>query len=410
MLAVLVAEISTGTLLSAHAQEGSTSEGIQRVLDERAKAVGTRDEPSFLSTVDESATEFFRAQQSWIRRISSIPIVDYSLRVDLDESPELTRKRDIDRWGPDTRVVVVEERFKIQGFDRLGALNVHFFTFTSNGGDALRISSDSDVSDFGLNSARQPWDFGDVISTTSERFMVVTHPGDSDFATTLLGLAESAMEEVDRIWRSDWHKRVVVFVPANRQELEKLLDTTVDVSNFVAFAASAVNRREGWEPGSARIILNRENFAKFSAQGQRAVFAHELLHVATREASGPFVSLSVEEGLAQLAEPLGSVATPSLRRQVARGEFKGTLPEDVDFVSGSGDDISLAYQTSFSALEFLRKKLGEQRLVEFYEKLGSARMEPGTARFHLDRILREVPGLGLQDFEREWAASVRDGN
>lgn len=380
---------------------------VQTLLDNRAQAVRNRDRPAFIAGIDPSSGSFAQAQGLWFDRIGAIPLADYSLRLDLDEAPDLTRAQDRKRYGIQVVVAVVEERLRIDGFDRAPLYNRQFLTFVKRDRGWV-IASDSDVADLGLKSSRQLWDFGEVQIQRSEHFMLVLHSSESSLASALLPLAEQALTDVERVWKRDWNHQVVVYLPANGQELEEILDVSVDVNNFVAFATSSVDRREGWVPSAPRIVVNLNNLRRYTPGGQRSVFSHELLHVATRDASGPFVNLMIEEGLAQLAEPGGAAELARVRRR-ASDDGALRLPQDSEFVSGGGPEIEFAYDRAHSALDYLQRKFGIDKVSEFYALLGGARIEPGTTDYHLDRSLQAVFGVTQAGLEQQWIADLRSG-
>lgn len=383
----------------------STRSEVQALLDVRSAAVRARDKGAFLTTVDPRAADFSAAQQLWFDRAAVVPLQSYALRLDLDEAPEFTRKRDLQKHGSQALVALVEERFQIQGFDDHPSLNTLFFTFTRDGNRWV-ISSDSDLEDLGLFSSRQPWDFGPVNLETSEHFMLITHPADSGSASTLLARAEAALPGVERSWTTPWPKRVILFVPGSQRELEKILDATFDVSNFVAVAVSTLDLDEGWHPVT-RVIVNPTNFLKRTPEAQTTILTHELVHVATRPASGPFLTSLVEEGIAQLAESDRTETAFLTTRSPLRSNFDGSLPEDSDFFTGGGASIRRSYAEALSAISYIFDRYGLEKLGAFYKALGAARIEPGTTRYHLDRSLRSTLGVSLVDFERQWAAAVR---
>jgi hypothetical protein len=372
---------------------------IQALLDKRAKAVLQRDKEAFISTIDGADAKYKRAQSLWFDRFKSVPLAGYLLEVDADETPDLTRSRDRAKYDAPIRIALVQERFRIEGFDEIYSLHNQFLTFIKRDSGWL-IATDADLEDLGLNSSRQPWDFAEIQIKTSPHFMLVFHPQNADLADGLLASAEQALPGVDRVWKSQWSKKVAVYVPASTNELEKLLDATIDVDNFVAFAIASVDRKEGFANASPRVILNPSNFLRFTQAGQQTILSHEFLHVATRGASGPFVNLMVEEGYAQLAEGSGGAALAQVGRR-ARTQKVG-LPEDLDFVSGGGPSIGFAYLRAFSAFEFLQSRFGAEKVTQFYKDLGSRRTEPGTAFYHLDQSLQKTLGLTRAQFEEQW--------
>lgn len=379
---------------------------LQELADARSAAVKARDREAFLATVDPAAADFVAAQGSWFDRQSALGIEGYSLKVDLDEAPEFTRARDRDRYGRQVVIAGVEERFRITGFDEHPALGALFYTFVRRE-DRWLIANDTDLEDLGLFTARQPWDFGPVSVLTSEHFIVVCHPEDVEPAGRMLDIAEAALPGVARVWTQPWAGRAVIVIPATPSELSRLLDATFDVSNFVAVAASSVDLDEGWNPVT-RVIINPDTFLRRTRATQIRIMTHELVHVATRQASGPFVTSFVEEGIAQLAEseqlPRLSQAAPGLR-----SGFDGTLPEDFEFFSGGGAAIRRSYLKALTAAIYINERYGIAKFNDFYAALGSARIEPGVASFHLDRAMQSALGLSLAEFVRAWGGAVRSG-
>lgn len=402
---ISIVALALAVSLPAPAQVRSRSSEIQRLLDERAAAVIRGDGDAFLATVDPASEGFRTSQRDWFERIRAVPLDDYSLRLDLDDAPEFTRKRDSERHSSPVIVALVEERFRIRGFDDRPALSNSFYTFVEKQGRWV-IASDSDLEDVGLFSSRQPWDFGPIQIRDSEHFMIVTHPQESALAQQLLSLAEGALPAVGRAWKLPWNKKVVIFVPSSQKELERLLDATFDVGNFVAVAVSSVDIDEGWFPVT-RVMVNPQTFLKRTPEVQRTILVHELLHVATRRASGPFLTSAVEEGLAQLAEFETPPSMEQVNVSVRRAGFDGRLPDDTDFFTGGGASIRRSYLEALSAMAYAAMQYGVDKINAFYTSFGSARIEAGTSIYHLDRALRETLGVSLADFESEWAKSVR---
>lgn len=378
---------------------------IQVLLDQRAASVAARDRNAFLETVDPSAADFRTSQALWFDRIGSIPVSDYSLQLDLDESPELTRTKDRDRFGPSALVAAVEERYRVEGFDDRPVLGGLFFTFVVSE-EGWRIASDGGVDDLGLYSARHPWDFEEVRTATSDHFAIVFHPGDEARADSFLGLAEEALPQVDRIWMQEWGRRVVVYLPSSLRELERILDVTHDLGPFVAVATASVDTDAGWEISAPRVVLHRENFLRHTRAVKRSIFAHELLHVASFSVTGPFMPTFVDEGFARLAE---SDQDRSLRGVFSRQTFEEGLPESVDFISGGSAGINRAYLKAFSAAAFFRERWGIDKLNELYKTIGAARIEPGTRRYHFDRAIRLVGEVSMEEFQAEWVKYVTGG-
>ena len=115
----------------------------------------------------------------------------------------------------------------------------------------------------------------------------------------------------------------------------------------------------------------------------------------------------VDEGFAEYVgydADAGSLAF--LNSEIAAGTFDAQVPEDFEFTIGSGTDIYRSYQKSESAVTFFIQKWGLDRFRRFYRSLGRVKIEPGTARYWLDVMLRRITGLSLEGFEKAWADSI----
>jgi hypothetical protein len=190
--------------------------------------------------------------------------------------------------------------------------------------------------------------------------------------------------------------------------LARLIQSTFDLDNFVAFAYSTVDLAEGVDYTGHRILVNPEAFSGRSSTTVLEILAHELLHVATRDSAGPFVPIFMDEGF---ADYVGNDADPSglsfFDAEVAAGVFSGRLPLDYEFTVGSGTEIYRSYQESQSAVRYFISRWGLADFVRLYRDLGRTRIAAGTPRYQIDRALREVTGLGYEEFERAWADSIR---
>lgn len=391
-------------LPSASAQPESLEEQLRQVLEVRANAVSEGDEPAFMNTVEPGEGEFRSGQLAWFRQMVRLPIEDYELTLALEEFGEFTRDRDREQFGDTAVVIAVEERYRIAGFDEASDLNDLVYTFAQRDGRWV-IVSDVALDDLGIFTDRQLWDFGEVEWVNSEQVLVVFHPGSRGSGEQILQRAASAVGGVGRVWRQPWSQKVVLYLPASTEELEGLLAVTFDVTNFVAFAAASLDLREGFRLVGSRVIVNPSNFLRRSAAIRTVILIHELVHVSTRSASGPFVPNWVEEGLATFAEsdPPRSLGAISREVQVAAGD---RLPEDLRFTSGSGEEIRNAYAESRSAITFMAERFGVEEMNQFYVVLGAVRLEPGTARYHIDRALRETLGIGFEEFQAAWVEAV----
>jgi hypothetical protein len=375
--------------------------GIRALLERRAEAVLAGDEPAFLDTVDQGNPRFVERQRLLFRGFLRIGLSTYELRLE-PSWPELTTDRERARYGAaaSPKVFQVEERWAVRGFDRRPAVDSLFLTFVRRDG-TWRIASDSDLDDLALFSGRKLWEFGPVISLDSDHFRFLSHPDLRSAGPAVLEAAERALRTVSGRWPDPVPARVLILAPSTGEELNRLIQATFDLDVFVAFAYSALDRRRDWDLVGHRIILNWENFARYPEEAREQVLAHELLHIATREVTGPMVPVFLEEGIADWVA--GDRQTLVIEARVGRGTFDQRLPRDFEFIAGADEDIAASYEESWSAATYLVDRFGAEALAELYSTLGSVRLAPGTPRYHVGEAMRDVLGLGYDEFERRWA-------
>ncbi|MBI2169165.1 MAG: hypothetical protein HYU28_06635 [Actinobacteria bacterium] len=371
---------------------------VQALLDARAAAVLARDREAFMATVDPDASDTFRrAQDTLFTGMSSVPFEAYRLEVRADEVEDLSAAVPDDRGEDEMHLPLVEERFRLAGIDAVDAVHDLWYTFVRRG-DRWYLNEDNDVSDLGLLTQRHLWSFGEVAVTDGSNVAVLSAPADADRARALLEITEEGMVRLRE--SLDWAAppKVAVMVPGSTSQLEEILQTNFDLTNFVAFASADVDRGEeagGWAWTAPRIYAQEANLTRHSRDFQVETLHHELVHALGFDRSGPFIPNWVHEGHADylaLDQPRASAVAGS----------DGRLPLDYEFVTGGRAKILLAYRESTSAVSYLADTKGDDGPTRVFEALGDRRLEPGTWEYHLDQALTEVYGKGFEAFQSDW--------
>lgn len=395
---------------SAAAPEPDARAAIQELLDRRSAAFLARDRGGFLATIDRSDRDFVERQQRLFDNSEPIPFAEYELVADWERYGDLARPRDVEDHTGSEQVLIplTQERYRIKGFDNAPAVEDAFYTFVERDGEWL-IADDTDLDDIGLLTVRHPWDLGPLVATRSKHFLALGPDcaGDGSLCADedLLAVAEEALERTNATWTEPWRNRVVLVVPPSDEALQRMLQATFDAGKFVAFAYSTVDPDSLAYTGH-RIVVNPSVIAGRPRDDVVTIMAHELLHIATRDASGPFVPLFADEGLAEVAGYGSSPGLDYFDAVVSGGGFDSSLPEDFQFSTGSGNDIYLSYQEAQSAVRFFIDRWGREEFVRFYRRLGRARIAEGLATWHVERALRRTIGIGLRGFEKAWASSI----
>jgi hypothetical protein len=380
---------------------------IQALLDRRAQAMLEGDREAFLSTVDGADASFVERQRRLFDGFQQVGLASYRLDATTRYWPELTTDREEAIYGEPAQPTVlhVEERYRIPGYDREPALEDLYLTFVHRG-EEWKVASDTDLDDLAVYSGRKLWELGPIVTRESEHFRYVSHPELADVANEILASAERALDGVGETWPLPWSRKVLILAPSTSEETGRIVQATFDLESFVAFAYSGVDRAEDWDLNGHRIILNWPNFSVHTEETQQRILVHELLHIATRELAGPSVTAFVDEGIAEWVAQDDNVF--EVAQAIDAGEWDRALPEDFEFITGDGDDISEAYQESYTAAQFAADRFGAAAVADWYRLVGEVRLAPGTPRYHVDRAMRAAFGLSYDGFEERWADYVED--
>ena len=247
----------------------------------------------------------------------------------------------------------------------------------------VRCSPDAGTSDAGTS------DFG----TLSFGAPHLCAAGSVALRREVAATVDTAVDRVSAIWGTGWSRQVLVIVPSSQQQASQLLGPGVDLDPFAAVATAD------------RVIVNPRTFLTLNQVGRELVLTHEVMHLASRAATGPFTPLWLVEGLAdyagyqQLAVPR-SLAAEQVRQQLQQGRRITALPARADF-SGSNPSLAATYEQAWLAVLYLAERFGQPRLLALYRTLGRA--ESSVAA---EQAFSAVLGLTPVAFERDWAAQL----
>lgn len=410
-LPVALALAVGGLHAAAPAQPPSPPAGWQAevaaLLDRRADAVERGDLQAFLDGMRGAPKRFLDARRTWFQRLRALPLGSYELELDTTEFDDLAGAVP-GKYSGEFHIVQVKERIGFRGFDRSPS-NEDLYLTVRRLAAGWTIVADTDVEHLFLLSMRNIWDFGPVRAASRNGMLVLVHPAQRNVAAALLTASEKARTTARRRWPYRWRDPIIVMVPSTVAELERVLQTQFDLSAFVAFAASSLDRRTGWRLTGDRVFLHWPNFARYGSGFQQTILAHEFSHLATRATTGPFVPAFMDEGTAQYyGEAAASAAQPETRKRVRAGTFTGKLPEDWLFTTGPDADIFLAYELSNSFVAFLGRRFDRNAGARVYRALAAIKpVSPGTWRYHLGRAFAGTFKESFDRLERTWAAGLR---
>jgi len=376
---------------------------VVQLLASRADAVLRHDKAAFLRTVDPQRRAFYQSQAVLFDRMATVPFASFSYSVP-DPLEDLGSARARQRYAPTAvSMFPVEASFGFRGQDKSPFLARFYYTFavTRSG---WRIEGQDDLPP-PLRSDVEIWDAGPVRTVSTSRTLVVFHPGDATLAGRLLTVAERGYAQVAASWSGSWDKRVVILVPRDQLEAQRLVRSR-SLSEVAAVTSSAIEAGPLHRLLGNRIIVNTSLVKSYQALDLQVVLTHEMTHAATR-GIGVGVPLYLVEGFADYTalRPLNAplrVTRPSLALAVRTGRFTGKLPTRSQLV---GRDAALAYDEGSTFCLWVASTYGERKLQVLYSSFGD--LPTDATRQDEDRRFRRVLGISRATAETRWAAFVR---
>ncbi len=397
--AIVVGCLGLGSVVPVRAQAAvEPLAAVQAVLDAQVTAVRTGNRAAFLSTIDPKAPQSLRHAQA--RRFDGLrgaPLEHFALRARIDQSGDLGPAVAGKYAGVRVFLPQTQQATRLRGYDDRDARDDLWLTFVEREG-RWYVASDDDVADVGLDSARAFWDLGPVRYHETAHFLVLSRPEQAKRADALAAVAEEAVGALDKQWAAPWSHRVPLIVPGSTKELEVMLQSTVDLDKFVAFASYGFDVDAGYAGTAARIYVNDRNLSRYSKAEQVQTLVHELNHVAASGLAGPATPLWVHEGIAEWVSRPGA----STRRPSGVGPH---FPRDHEYVSGAQGAIVRAYASGRTAITAMVGIAGPGAPAAFMTELGRDRIAAGTQDYLFGLALTRATRLGVPDLERAWASA-----
>lgn len=370
---------------------GAALDAANELLDVREEAFAAGDRDRWMSTVDPQAPQAFKdGQARHFDGLRRVPVERFALTARLEDTGDLAPEAD--RFLPETRM-----SYRLAGFDDRDAIDVLWLTFVLRDG-RWYVTSDTDVSDLGLDTARGLWDFGEVSLHRTEHFGVLHHPPHAERARALGEIGEEALRTLRERWDRPWSERIPIVLPGSVDELEDLLQSTIDLDKFVAFVSYGTVRDDTWAATAPRMYIQDRNLGGYGRGFQVETLVHELVHAAAAPYAGPFVAAWVHEGVADWV----ATGRPTSERKPAGSD--GVLPRDFEFSTGSQDAIIRSYRESRSVISYLAARTSMATATAFFVAAGADKVAPGSTDHRLDAALRASADLSLSELEKDWAS------
>jgi hypothetical protein len=387
----------------------ASAAAIRSVLSRRAAAVLAHNRYAFLADLDPAPTAaLFRFRQSLLfDDLTALPLRTWSYELAPEPASEQAALLD-GRQGRLSWSSRVTLRYAFDGFDHGQSETGQRLTFGQRG-TRWFLANAAELPARAPDLRAAPWDGGRLSAWRGTSTLVLGHKGSGPSLATLGGLVDDAVRRVTALWGSSWTRQVVVFVPATSAELARLVGGSQDLSRLAAVTLAEVSTDPaGHRTVTDRIVINPAAFGVLAAVGRRVVLTHEVMHVASRASTGPFVPTWMVEGLADYAGyqgvdlPVATVAS-ELQGDLRHGRVPRALPQAQDF-DGGNLQIAQVYEQSWLAVRYLAQTYGVPALLRLYRAVGKA--PHGDSGWALDHALRMNFGTTQTSFTQAWLAAV----
>lgn len=387
---------------------------LKALFDRRATAVLHRDRAAFLALIDPEQRDYRTEQDVVFDSIGKVGFSDWSYELMPGESYS-PGSIDYAKYAgaDDVWLPVLTLRYRIKGFDKLDVGRRVVYTVVRRG-KRWYVGSDADLdkqTSSGTSVRVDPWENGPVVVERSPHAMVIGHPDDSAAVDSILAGVEAAVKHVVRYAGTRWSRKVVIELPANDDETQRILENPQTFFDFAAIAHPLFTKPgddADAEIAGARVVINPDGFQPGSAF-TKTLLRHEITHVALFDRTGPLSPKWLVEGIAEYvgnAESSLSVdrLAGSLVPVVARSGPPSVLPSDSDF--GLIDDAGSAYASSWLVCRYIVSRYGRAALFRLYDEMGSIEgiSHPGDK---LGTSLRKVLHTSEDGLLRGWRPYVR---
>ncbi|HEX6356299.1 hypothetical protein [Actinophytocola sp.] len=392
-----------------HVGDADRADAVTDLLKRRAQAVLTRDEQSFLATIDpKAAPEFVAAQRRLFTNLAGVPFDEWSYRLNPDDTLDVSGLTDSAELADELWAPAVDLRYALRGADLIPTDRAMGYLFARQG-DTWYLRSDTSLDGLGRRTWRGPWDFAPCVVTTTESGIILSHPGSEPMVDRLVRDLDSSVRAVSELWPTSWSQRVAVMLPDSPGEMRALVGPDFPVESVVAVAvADRVDNKTRTVAGQ-RVVLSPSGVRALSIASLRIVLRHEITHLAARADTVDGSPTWLLEGFADYVGYRDSGVTlaegaPDLAKAVRQDGPPAALPEDRAFRS-RGPELDLAYQQSWSLARYIADRHGEQALIAVYRELAGA--GPVSAS-ETDRMLREVIGVDRAALVAGWQSYLRE--
>lgn len=396
-------------------------QGIDPLIEQRARALLAGDKVAFMATVSEEDTEFYAAQETLYAYLQSLPFASFEFIVDRDSGRVDDRRQDWKMEG-----VEVEWRYSWRGTENQIREQSLTYAFAQKDG-VWTLTADE------LSDDDSWWVLAPLRFEYTDHFLLFYHPDFEDLWEETADLLEGAYDSVGKEATSasgiEPAPIYVIYVASDQDEFGKLAGGGAHTQGR-AFSKYALGP-EGIRILSRSIYLKGESLRQRMVDDFRTTIKHELVHAMLDTVTMPFTPAWVSEGAAMyLAEQ--EIDWAFMRQVWEQGRLdwveleeltpRRSLEADI-FDIGKPGIALIRYAYSNALTRYLIDNFGEDTYWELYLSYSRVPWEevepeiPGFSSFIgnpwedfqirvTDRVVREIFGYSEEELDEQVKAWI----
>jgi hypothetical protein len=375
----------------------------QRILDQRVRAVRTRNLSLFLRRVDHSDRGLMARQRRYYRNLVQLPLAQFRYRVTDQQWEGLAVP---DRWGSQVSVPRIRLSTQLAAFDAVPVIRTVGFVFSFKDGRATIVSDRTAAGKALAEGAQAPWDQTAITVRQEPGVLGIFDHRTRVSATQVMDAVRTGISQLDRALPFSWSDRVVVYNIQNAGVLASFTDVpggSLDHLGALTFPTYA-GAEGASQVASTRMLLLPSSISAGQPFLGR-ITRHELSHVAIgpRDDGAPaWVSEGVAEYLGARDIPVRSQIIPTSAIGRSGADVSG-MPVSRTF---NDSDQEWHYALSWMACDYIAKTYGESRIWELVDAMHNG--GEGTSDEDQDRVLEQVLGFDSHQLALRAAARIKN--
>lgn len=374
-------------------------EQAEELLARQAAAVKSETKAAYLGTIDPQAEAFAQVAERTYDNLAKLDVTQYHFGQPREDAGALAPARR-KQLGDTAWVADVEVEVTVKGSDPEPWRYEQRLVFVERDG-VLYLAGDREGEETKRN---KPIWLEAEINVLRGKHSLVFGTGSKTRLRPYVTAADRAVPRVTDVWGEFWAQYVVVVVPKNQGQMERIVGTDAGSQSAVAAVTTSVGRSH--PELASHIVVNPSTFDSVGVLGRLVVLTHEITHVATH-ATVTGMPIWLSEGFADYvgfrdAGLSTAVVAQEVLRDVRENGAPKALPGTEEF-DPSSHGLDEAYEAAWLACKYLAAHWNERKLVAFYRAMNDANSDAAqTAAYRT--VLDTTPA----EFLEGWRAYVEE--